>query len=60
MKQLWKRFVKDEKGLETFEYSIIAGLIVVATIGTIISIGGWVQSKYVALDTALAGPPAAP
>ena len=55
MKQLWKRFVKDEKGLETVEYAIIAGLIVVATIGTIVSIGGWVSAKFIAMDTALAG-----
>jgi len=55
MKALVKKFVKDEKGLETVEYAIIAGLIVVGTIATIVSIGGWVNAKFNALDTGLAG-----
>lgn len=50
---LVKRFLKDERGLETVEYAIIAGLIVVGTIATIVSIGSWVNSKFVALDTGL-------
>lgn len=53
MKDLVKKFVKDERGLETVEYAIIAGLIVVGTIATIISIGTWVNGKFTALDTAL-------
>lgn len=48
-----KRFVKDERGLETVEYAIILGLIVAGTIGVIISIGGWVNTKFTAVDTAL-------
>ena len=55
MKALVKKFVKDEKGLETVEYAIIAGLIVVGTIATIVSIGGWVNAKFNALNTGLAG-----
>jgi pilus assembly protein Flp/PilA len=51
---LVKRFIKDERGLETVEYAIIAGLIVVGTIATIVSIGAWVNSKFVALDAGLA------
>jgi pilus assembly protein Flp/PilA len=47
------RFVRDERGLETVEYAIIAGLIVVGTITTIIAIGGWVSTKFNALNTAL-------
>jgi pilus assembly protein Flp/PilA len=50
-----KRFIKDEKGLETVEYAIIAGLIVVGTIATVVSIGAWVNTKFTALDTGLAG-----
>ncbi len=55
MLDLMRKFVRDEKGLETVEYAIIAGLIVVGTIATIISIGGWVGSKFDALDQGLAG-----
>ena len=54
MKALLKRFVKDEKGLETVEYAIIAGLIVVGTIVLIASIGDWVYDKFGLLDSGLA------
>ena len=57
MKTLLKKFLKDEKGLETVEYAIIAGLIVVGTIGLITSIGGWVNTKFAALDTGLSTNP---
>lgn len=41
-----KRFVRDERGLETVEYAIILGLIVVGTIGFVIAIGTWVHDKF--------------
>ena len=50
---LIRKFILDEKGLETVEYAIIAGLIVVGTIATIISIGVWVNSKFEALESGL-------
>ncbi len=55
--EIAKRFVKDERGLETVEYAIIAGLIVVGTIATIATIGVWVKGKFDALELAL-NPPA--
>jgi len=51
-----KRFIQDERGLETVEYAIIAGLIVVGTIATILAIGAWVNTKFNALNTALGTP----
>jgi Flp pilus assembly pilin Flp len=51
--ELLKRFVKDEQGLETVEYAIILGLIVVATIGLISSLGTWVYGRFNAVVTAL-------
>ena len=51
-----KRFIQDERGLETVEYAIIAGLIVVGTIATIVTIGTWVSSKFDKLNTALGTP----
>ena len=53
MKDLLRKFVRDEKGLETVEYAIIAGLIVVGVIATVSQIGGWVATKFGALLTAL-------
>jgi Flp pilus assembly pilin Flp len=55
MRTVLKRFVNDEKGLETVEYAIIAGLIVVGVIATVASIGTWVNVKFQALLTALGG-----
>ena len=57
MKAVLKRFIKDEQGLETVEYAIIAGLIVVGVIATVASIGTWVNTKFGALLTALGGTP---
>ena len=57
MSDVMKRFIKDEKGLETVEYAIIAGLIVVGVIATVTAIGGFVATKFKALETALAPPP---
>lgn len=51
--ELLKRFWHDERGLETVEYAIIAGLIVVGTIATIVSIGTWVSGKFDKLDQGL-------
>ena len=47
------RFVRDERGLETVEYAIILGLIVVATITVIISIGNWVNLQFSTVNNAL-------
>jgi Flp pilus assembly pilin Flp len=41
-----KRFVSDERGLETIEYAIVAGLIVVGVITAITAIGIWVANKW--------------
>ncbi len=57
MKKLLRKFMRDEKGLETVEYAIIAGLIVVGTIAVIASIGGWVNTKFTQLDGGLQANP---
>lgn len=50
-----KRFFNDEKGLETVEYAIIAGLIVVGIIATVASISAWVDTRFTDLLAALSG-----
>lgn len=52
--EIVKRFIKDERGLETVEYAIIAGLIVVGVITTLVSIGTWVANKFILLENGLA------
>jgi Flp pilus assembly pilin Flp len=53
MKTMLKKLFKEEKGLETVEYAIIAGLIVVGVIATVASIGTWVNARFNELLTAL-------
>ena len=48
-----KSFIRDESGLETVEYAIIAGLIVVGTVAAITAIGVWVAGKFDLLKTTL-------
>jgi len=49
--KMLKRFVRDEQGLETVEYAIILGLIVVGTIAAIITLGGWVLEQFTDINT---------
>ena len=59
--EIVKRFVKDERGLETVEYAIIAALITIGAIVTIGLVGDEVAARFNDLLGALqdAAPPAA-
>jgi Flp pilus assembly pilin Flp len=48
-----KRFIRDEQGLETVEYAVILGLIVVATITVIATLSNAVQAKFTTVSNAL-------
>ena len=52
---LAKRFASDEQGAALVEYTVLIGIMLVAVIAAIISIGGWVNDKWTALNTALTG-----
>ena len=45
MNRFWN-FIKDENGLETVEYALVAGLIVVLAVATIATIGGDVSDIF--------------
>jgi pilus assembly protein Flp/PilA len=47
------RFLRDERGTETVEWAIIAGLIAVAAIVSIQTIGGKVAAVFASLAAAL-------
>jgi len=51
--QLLKRFAADDRGLETVEYAVIAGLIVAGLITVVVAIGTWVKGKFTDLKTDL-------
>ena len=48
-----KRLVLDESGGEVLEYALIAGLIVVAAIAVITSVGGKVLARWTSLNSSL-------
>ena len=58
MARILKRFIADEKGLETVEYAVIAALITLAAIATITTVGVLVNDKFTELADKLG--PAAP
>jgi Flp pilus assembly pilin Flp len=46
-------FLSEESGLETVEYSVIAGLVVVGVIAAIALIGRWVRSTLEGFNDSL-------
>ena len=52
---LVRRLEQDEEGAALVEYTVLLGVMLVAVIGTIVLVGGWVNTKWTALWTALSG-----
>ncbi len=48
---MMKRFLSDDRGLETVEYAIIAGMIVTGLIAVVVAIGTWVKGEFDELKT---------
>ena len=57
VKSLLAKLVADERGGEVLEYALIAGLIVVAAVAVVTSVGGKVLAKWQALDAGLDSAP---
>jgi pilus assembly protein Flp/PilA len=53
--QLLKKLGRDEEGAALVEYTVLLGVMLVAVISTIVLVGGWVNTKWTALWTALSG-----
>ena len=53
MKNLLNSFLKDEQGLETVEYAIIAGLVVAGLVAVVAAIGAWVKTQFGTLKAEL-------
>ena len=53
MKKLLKKLVVDEQGGEVLEYALIAGLIVVAAIAVIGSVGTKVLARWNSLNAGM-------
>jgi Flp pilus assembly pilin Flp len=50
---LWSRLRRDDRGGEVLEYALIAGLIVVAAIAVIGSVGTKILARWTSLDTSM-------
>jgi len=53
IKNTFARLVKDEQGGEVLEYALIAGLIIVAAIAVITSVGSKVLARWTSLNASL-------
>jgi pilus assembly protein Flp/PilA len=53
MKSVISRFVKDESGATAIEYGLIAGLLSVAIIGILVTMGDSLTSIFSQIDSAL-------
>ena len=57
-KNLLKSFFSNERGTETVEWALMAGLIVGGLVLTVAAIGTWVRNRFGQLETDLnASPP---
>ena len=54
-----KNFLKDESGMETLEYALIAGLIAIAAVGIYVT-GAWDENVATRLTDATTAGPAIP
>ena len=48
-----KKLRRDEDGAALIEYTVLLGILVVAVIGTIVLVGGWVSGQWTTLQGAL-------
>jgi pilus assembly protein Flp/PilA len=54
MQTLFNRFVRDEQGQDLIEYALLAGLISLASIAAITTLGGNIQTKFTDIGTTVA------
>jgi len=57
MAGLLKRFVRDERGMETVEWAVLAALIVAGLIGVVAGVGSNVLSAFSKLKSGTTTPP---
>ena len=53
MKNLFNRFVREEQGQDLIEYALLAGLISLASVAAITTLGGAIQTKMTAVGAAV-------
>ncbi len=53
LKNRVNRFKNDEDGAALIEYTVLLGILLIATIAIIVGVGGWIKSEWTALSGAL-------
>lgn len=53
MKELLKRFVREEEGQDLIEYALLTAIIVITVVATLRNIGTWVNGTFSQLYTNL-------
>ena len=51
--EMVKRFIRDERGLETIEYSVIAAIIVIGIVALLVSLKGEIGNIFGSLKNEL-------
>lgn len=54
MARFLKDFLKDDEGAALVEYTVLLGILLIAVIATIITVGGWVAGKWTTVSSTLA------
>ena len=53
LKTSWTRLLRSEDGVTMLEYTILLGIITVAVIGSVATVGGWVSTQWTTLTGTL-------
>ena len=56
MSKVWnllEKLQRDEDVAALIEYTVLLGILVVAVVATIVAVGGWVNGRLTALNTAI-------
>ena len=53
VRSLVEKLRRDEDGAALIEYTVLLGILVVSVIAIIVAVGGWVNTQWAALNTAI-------
>jgi Flp pilus assembly pilin Flp len=54
--RILRRWMLDERGMETVEYAILAGLMVAAIVAILFALGDWVFKRTRLIERSIYGP----
>lgn len=54
LSRLLNKFGEDDDGAALIEYTVLLGLLLVAVIATIVTVGSWISTQWTTLNSTLA------